>query len=262
MAVHMHELTEQHERQRRQAVRQRTLYNKPALVERLFPRKFDFWRAPDLATDAVITAHNPVLAIIILKQALAMDLDCVLSGDGGADDWPYDLAMHPNTITVIASALGVSAGRYGSNERFLPGLADEFIAPSAARVRKLPQSLMLTAHARQHDGEITLTTKKAPVATSVRDPHGESAWGILGAALVDAPVLKLKEKRRTVLFTPRVVLTGRADGFAPTTSEGNMIFYDNVHIHAVGTAARVAVTNVEKAEMMVDDIVRCARFEF
>lgn len=261
MAVHMHELTELQERQRREAIRHGTLYRHRSFVERLFPRKLDFWRAPDVSTDAVITAHNPVLAIILLKQALAIDLDCVLTGDGGADDWPYDLAMHPHTTMVIASALGVSAGRYGNKERFLAGLAEEFIAPSAARVRKLPPAIMLTAHSRQHDGEITLTTKAA-VAASVRDPHGESAWGILGAALVDAPVLKLKEKRRTVVFTPRAVVTGRAEGFAPSTSDGKVISYDNVHVHAVGTAARVAVTNVEKAEMMVDDIVRCARFEF
>ncbi|MCV9965061.1 hypothetical protein OIU34_24495 [Pararhizobium sp. BT-229] len=261
MAVHMHQLTDLQERQRREAVRHATLYRPPSFVERLFPSKLDFWRAPDVSTDTVITAHNPVLAIILLKQALAMDLDCVLTGDGGADDWPYDLAMHPHTTMVVASALGVPADRYGKKERFLAGLAEEFIAPSAARVRKLPPGIMLTAHSRQLDGEIALTTKAA-AAASVRDAHGEAAWGILGAALVDAPVLKLNKKRRTVVFAPRAVVTGRADGFAPSTSDGTVIAYHNVHIHAVGTAARVAVTNVQKAEMMVDDIVRCSRFEF
>jgi hypothetical protein len=261
MAANMLELTGIQESQRREAIRHRTLYRPRTFVERLFPRKLVFWRVPDVSTDTVITAHNPVLAIILLKQALAMDLDCVLAGDGGADDWPYDLAMHPHTTMIVASALGVAAERYGNKERFLAGIADEFIAPSAGRVRKLPSGIMLTAHAQQHDGEITLLTKTT-VAAAIRDPHGEAAWGTLGAALVDAPVLKLSEKRRTAVFTPRAVVTGRADGFAPSTSDGKMISYANLHIHAVGTAARVAVTNVEKAEMMVDDIVRCARFEF
>jgi len=261
MAVHVHKLTDPRELQRRDALRQATLYRPPSIVERLFPSKLDFWRAPDISTDAVITAHNPVLAIILLKQALDMDLDCVLTGEGASDDWPYDLAMHPNTTMVIASALGVPAGRYGNKERFLAGIAEEFIAPSAARVRKIPPTIRLTAHVRQHDGEIALITKAADIP-SVRDEHGEAAWGILGAALLEAPIARLNKKRRTVVFTPRAVVTGRADGFAPSTSDGSTITYENLHIHAVGTAARVAVTNVQKAEMMVDDIVRCSRFEF
>jgi hypothetical protein len=243
------------------AARRVTLHQKKALVERLLPFNFNAWRERKISCDAVITAHNPVLAIILLKQALGMGLQCVLSSDASGDDWPYDLAGHPNTMTVIAAAVGVPADRYGAKERFLAGLAEEFIAPSAGLVTRIPTNLALTPHPRQHEGEITLTTVPAS-RPSVRDPDCETAWGVLAAALVTSEVAAPSKSGRLAVFTNRAVLTGLEDWFAPTWIEARAISYDNRHLHAVGTAARVAVSNVEKARMMVDDIVRCARFEF
>lgn len=260
MALNMHDIKGMSAR-KRYAMRHATLYDAPNLIERIFPSRFDFWKVPDVETDAVITANNPVLAIILLKQALSMDFECILTGDGGHDDWPYDLALHPLTTAVIASALGLSPKRYGASERFLSGLADEFITPFARRVRKMPPSVMLVRHVRQHAGEITLATVPTNTDTT-RDEYAESAWGILGACLVESPTLKFDLKRRTAIFTPRAIVTGIASGFPPSQVEGQVLIYDNRHIHALGTAARVAVTNVQKAEMMVDDIVRCSRFEF
>jgi hypothetical protein len=246
---------------KRYAMRHATLHDAPNLIERIFPSRLDFWKVPDVETDAVITANNPVLAIILLKQALSMDLECILTADGGLDDWPYDLALHPHTTAVIASALGLSPKRYGASERFLSGLADEFISPFARRVRKMSPSVMLIQHVRQHTGEIALVTVPTNIETN-RDEHAQAAWGVLGACLAESPTIKFDLERRTAVFTPRAIVTGIASGFTPAQVEGQTLIYDNCHIHAVGTAARVAITNVEKAEMMVDDIVRCTRFEF
>lgn len=261
MAYHMRELEDLGAMQRREAVRREMFYAKPTFVERLLPRKLDFWRKPDISTDTVVTAHNPVLALLLLKQGLEMDMDFILTRDAGLDDWPYDLAMHPHTSMVIASSLGLSADRYGHKERFLSGLAEEFVAPMAPRVRRLPHGIALTAHARQHPGEIALTTKKVETRDS-RDTEGETAWGVLASALSESPVIDLDVRKRRLVFARRAIVTGRADGFAPSTSDGSTIVYENQKVHAVGTAARVAVTNVQKAEMMVDDFLRCSRFEF
>jgi hypothetical protein len=257
----MQELIEPQARLRLDTARRVTLHQKKALVERLLPFNYNAWRERKMSCDAVITAHNPVLAIILLKQALGMGLRCVLSSDASPDDWPYDLAGHPNTMTVIAAAVGVPVDRYGAKERFLAGLAEEFIASSAGLVTRIPPNLVLMPHSRQHEGEVTLTTVPANLPCA-RDPDCEAAWGVLAAALAESQVAVPSKSGRLVVFTNRAVLTGFADGFAPTWIDARAFSYDNRHLHAVGTAARVAVSNVEKAKMMVDDIVRCARFEF
>jgi hypothetical protein len=257
----MQELSAPQAGMRFDAARRVTLHQKKALVERLLPFNFNAWRERKMSCDAVFTAHNPVLAIILLKQALGMGLRCVLSSDASADDWPYDLAGHPNTMAVIAAAVGVPVDRYGAKERFLAGLAEEFVAPSAGLVTRIPPHLTLKPHSRQHEGEITLTTVPAN-RTSTRDRDCEAAWGVLAAALASSPLAAPSKSGRLTVFTNRTVLTGLADGFVPTWMDAGAISYDNRHIHAVGTAARVAVSNVEKARMMVDDIVRSARFEF
>lgn len=261
MAVHMQGLSAPQVGLRLDAARQVTLHQKKALVERLLPFNFNAWRERKISCDAVITAHNPVLAIILLKQALGMELRCVLSADTCSDDWPYDLACHPNTTTVIAAAVGVPLNRYGAKERFLAGLAEEFVAPSAGLVTRIPSNLALMPHSRQHDGEITLTTMPAD-RTPARDPDCEAARGVLAAALAASKIAVPSKSGRLTVFANRAVLTGLAPGFVPTWIDARAISYDNRHVHALGTAARVAITNVDKAKMMVDDIVRCARFEF
>ncbi|MCS4089486.1 hypothetical protein [Rhizobium sp. BK176] len=261
MAVHMQELISPQAAMRLDAVRRVTLHQKKALVERLLPFNFNAWRERKMSCDAVITAHNPVLAIILLKQALGMGLRCVLTSDASDDDWPYDLAGHPNTMTVIAAAVGVPADRYGAKERFLAGLAEEFVSPSAGLVTRIPANLGLMPHSRQHEGEITLTTVPASRA-SARDPDCEAAWGVLAASLASSQVAVPSKSGRLTVFASRAVLTGFAEGFVPKWIDARAISYDNRHLHALGTAGRVAVTNVDKAKMMVDDIVRSARFEF
>ncbi|MBY3151260.1 hypothetical protein HFO56_02525 [Rhizobium laguerreae] len=231
------------------------------IVSRLLPFNLVAWRKRKLCCDTVITAHNPVLAIILLKQALGMGLSCVLSSDPSGDGWPCDLAGHPQTTTVIAAALGVPAGRYGESGRFLAGLAEEFIAPSADLVTRLPAGLALTPHCRQRDGELALTTV-ANNEPGLLDADGGNARGVLAQALETSRVATPAKDGGLVVFTNRTLLTGRTEAFAPTNVDARAISYANPCIHAVGTAARIAVADVEKAEMMVDDIFRCARFEF
>lgn len=244
-------------RARRNTVREPT-----SLAEKLIPLHFNAWREKFHEAEVVVTGHNPFLAAIVLKQALSLGFRCLVTSEGHDDSWPYDLAMHPHTIQVVASALGFKPGRYGAVERFFPGFVEEFVAAEAGLVTVMERGLSLKALARQHGGELSLAVEPhfGTVVEVSRDR--ETVEGSLSLALSSSPRFQPAPKGRDFLFTRRAILTGRSDGFAPSSSDGIAIRYDNRHVHAVGTAATDAITNPQRAQMMVDDILRCSRFEF
>ena len=251
------------EEDRRIRGRRRATVREPAsVVERLLPLNFNAWRETGHEAEVVVTGHNPVLAAILLKQAIDIGFKCLLTVEPGDEEWPYDLAAYPHTATLVSSALGLRATRYGHPERFLPGLVEEFVMPEAGMITVLDRGRCLRALSKQHDGEVSLAvdprTRTAGRPSSERD----LAAGALSRAVAASDRLRVSDKGRTFVFARRAILTGRSDGFAPASSDGTDIVYENRNVFAVGTAARHVSTDQERARMMVDDIVRCARFEF
>ncbi len=240
--------------------RHATLYPQRDFFERLLPYRFDPWFRRSLSVDTVVTGHNPLLAIILLKQALELGLRCLVTLDNSDDDWPYDLSTHPNTIQVVSAALGLRSSRYGQIERFYGGLVEEFIMPAAQLVTLVQRGGTLSAFTRQHDGELTLAVGRAPPCAPPTDRHRDVLAGELARSLSGCRVLANRSK--TFVFCPRAILTGLSDSFAPAISDGLAISYDSPHVFAVGSAATRPVTNAQKAEAMVADVIRCARFEF
>nr|WP_250807652.1 hypothetical protein [Neorhizobium tomejilense] len=240
--------------------RRYTVRESNTLAERLVPIHFNAWREQKHAFDAVISGHNPLLAAILLRQAVSYGLKCLVTFEGGDDGWPYDLATHPHAVLLAASSMGLKSDRYGSPARFFAGLTEEFIATEAGMVTVLEKGLTLRALVRQHDGEVSLDAERC--APSAPSSDRDILSGNLALALAASPKLTLAPKGKLFVFSKRAILTGLSDGFAPGSSDGSTLAYDNRYVHAVGTAARATATDVEKAEMMVDDIVRCARFEF
>jgi hypothetical protein len=229
-------------------------------LERLLPLNFNAWREDRMAFDAIITGHNPVLAAILLKQALSFGFRCLVTLEGGDDGWPYDLSTHPHAVDLLASALGLKAQRYGRRERFFPGMVDEFIAPECGNVTVLSPGFTVRTLARQHDGEVSLAVDGARSIPS--SPQRDLLSATLAHAVFRSPRVSPRKNGKLFVFSRRAIPTGLADGFAPGKSDGTAITYDNRHVYPVGTAAFSPACDTDRARMMVDDIVRCARFEF
>jgi hypothetical protein len=243
------------------ARRRATINGRRALVERLVPVSFNNWRNRTHEFDAVVTGHNPFLAAILVRQCLALGLDCLLTLERCSDPWPYDLAMHPSTVDFLASALGINPLRYGPRERFMTDFVNETIAPEASGLSVLADTQRLSFLDRQHPGEATLhVTGRADNGDP--DPDGGAMEGVLRAAIRKARRVEIEKGKRGYVFTKRVILTGAASDFAPCVYSDGRLDYASSVIRPVGTAARMPGSPPEQAEMMVEDIVKCSRFEF
>jgi hypothetical protein len=241
--------------------RRRTVREPNSFLERFAPFGFNAWREKQHEFDVVVTGHNPILTMIVLKQALALGLSCLLTSEHTDDEWPYDLASHPNTVAILAPMLGLKISRYGSADRFLLGLVEEFIEPAAGLVTILDKSLALSVLSRQHEGELSLGTHRRRIQPAVGTEKSRYS-GYLTKATERSPLIASSAKGELFVFTARAVLTGRSSSFAPCTQEGFEMKYVQDRIYPVGTAKTLAANDVARAEMMVSDFITCTRFEF